>query len=1051
MPSAYYRTDDPVENFKIRIGIREFETRRHFSHLEQSGQNISDLLNTDAMMYTYVNKDYFTDSATPPVAHIEGYESFLGAAVSAGGAGSTGREGPSQFDLGVANRQKGLSGKLFRDKPYKSMHICLATDIDKAGLTAKPAWGLTADYSSHFKEHILCTIRLYQDGLMEVSPSLSGISEEILSADGQTQHTGDASHGAAVSLFMTDRTAEAALKKGFLLSTFRVRSDKGDEFEYAVYNTHEVLIPHKIEDIMKAQRAQDAIRSGQNIGGVNWKQDPPPMTKHKTITYYAEIVSGSGFEGDRLYVNYKVKVPRGWELRVGNLSDGAANKDGVNLDGEIDLNSKKSGANKVTSSLRGTTHTARVSDGPMGTSLRMSLLRPRFSGVRVAHALSSDRGTRFIVGGALCGVEYPFWIVPALAIIFSLGYGTHGGNVQTALLKRKHKIIQGSSLSLSQRGKTHSHKQREVVGSSQLASDVAVFNHPLSFSFDLNDEEDVGVDFSSVPPVIQLQVYSLGWFGRHKLCGYGFLTMSTAPSCGAVDCEVTTWKPRGGIHSQMNDFFLGNSVRLRDADFADFSMKGQNVKGLKKGVGALNKFGFLSETAGTLRLRSQVVIADPRIVANRLQAQATRESNSAASGTQLKRTVQDILQTFKSTTGLQRSIAANSTASLRSVLTESQQPGSTTNSGARPSISNILDTLNADSKASKVADILARARAKTAKNKRDAEEKKAAAGVELAPIRGGVPTNNTPSSSSSSSVVAAGGIAAYDPHIEKTKKSDSNNNNNNTNNTSNSGNNIDVTATDKLTPPSGDDLLTTPMRAEKRGAKSATSSTAREDKKGNRPSSSGAETPPVDVTAAIAGGSRSITPSLEDGGVSGAAEAKTPATTRNKIPPLNSSGARKELPALTTATSSARKGSGGSVLSGNNSERGTPFKTETVTEEEGAKGDDERNEQTPLLSRQGSAASGANAIDSESSADNMTRVNLTRPNRNKSPPVAAVQLQAPSHRYDNSEHQDEEGEEEEELIVIKSGTIGGGGGENRTRPRETQEREALLGEEEEKE
>jgi hypothetical protein len=23
MPSAYYRTDDPVENFKIRIGIRE--------------------------------------------------------------------------------------------------------------------------------------------------------------------------------------------------------------------------------------------------------------------------------------------------------------------------------------------------------------------------------------------------------------------------------------------------------------------------------------------------------------------------------------------------------------------------------------------------------------------------------------------------------------------------------------------------------------------------------------------------------------------------------------------------------------------------------------------------------------------------------------------------------------------------------------------------------------------------------------------------------------------------------------------------------------------
>jgi hypothetical protein len=45
----------------------QFETRRHFSQLEQNGQIIDELLNTDAMVYTYVNKDYYTDSSVSQV------------------------------------------------------------------------------------------------------------------------------------------------------------------------------------------------------------------------------------------------------------------------------------------------------------------------------------------------------------------------------------------------------------------------------------------------------------------------------------------------------------------------------------------------------------------------------------------------------------------------------------------------------------------------------------------------------------------------------------------------------------------------------------------------------------------------------------------------------------------------------------------------------------------------------------------------------------------------------------------------------------------------
>jgi hypothetical protein len=501
------------------------------------------------------------------------------------------------------------------------------------------------------------------------------------------------------------------------------------------------------------------------------------------------------------------------------------------------------------------------------------------------------------------------------------------------------------------------------VGSCQLAGDIAVFNHPLSFSFDLLDEEDAALDFSSVPPVIQLQVYSVGWFGRHKLAGYGYLTLSTSPSTGAADCEVSTWKPLGGVRSKMDDFFLGNSVRLRDADFADISKSGKGS--LKKAVGALNKFGFLSETAGSLRLRCQVVLTDPRIVAKRLLVQASAESSAALAGTQLKRTVQDILQTFKSTTGLQRSLAANSTASLRTVLAESQAAGGST---TKPSVSSIMDALNADSKASKVADILARARAKTAKSKRDAEEKKAAA---LAPVKG-PQAHITPSSSSSS---MSGGIAsAYDPHIEKPSIAISDESHQ-------SGTAMD----NHQLPPSA---MTTPATKERREAKQA----RLEEKKNSRHTES-------DETQSGTH-SRSRTPVAEGDHV---AEAKS------------GSAKKKELPVLTGLV---RKGSGGGGARAPRSSEKTSIADAVEDEGEGARGED-----TPLLSRQGSAS----GLDPDGGG--MTRANLTRPQRKKTPPVQS-QPQSQPHRYDNAD----DDEEEAELLVIKRPSAAG-----------SQEQEALLG------
>jgi hypothetical protein len=40
-----------------------------------------------------------------------------------------------------------------------------------------------------------------------------------------------------------------------------------------------------------------------------------------------EIVSASGFESSKLFINYQVVVPHGWNLRTGNVVDGVAEED----------------------------------------------------------------------------------------------------------------------------------------------------------------------------------------------------------------------------------------------------------------------------------------------------------------------------------------------------------------------------------------------------------------------------------------------------------------------------------------------------------------------------------------------------------------------------------------------------------------------------------------------------------------------------------------------------------------------------------------------------
>ena len=91
---------------------------------------------------------------------------------------------------------------------------------------------------------------MFKEGFIEVSPSLSQIIEE-------NPHIDDLGSDMiqqkpiAISAFIEDSTVHTALRKGFRLSTFRLMSEKGAEFEYAIQNVNELLVPYKIEQILQ--------------------------------------------------------------------------------------------------------------------------------------------------------------------------------------------------------------------------------------------------------------------------------------------------------------------------------------------------------------------------------------------------------------------------------------------------------------------------------------------------------------------------------------------------------------------------------------------------------------------------------------------------------------------------------------------------------------------------------------------------------------------------------------------------------------------------------
>jgi len=705
--SAFYRSDDSVDNFRLKVFVRELskvirreegdaagsdgpieeeiilswqekmygpadvaeflkhkdstfktkdaheaDTYRHMASLEEKGKPMTNLLKP-VMFYTYTDKSNKLPRGSGPVRYNEdeNMEPYLSVATT------------HHANADVGGRERKVNERFYREKPHKVMHVCMATDVDVEALKNKPIYP-----AAHYVEHLLCSITVFNDGLIECVPEFSKNLDEERKRGAET---------VIPSVFMNDETVAASLKKhmGMKLRTYQVNSMNGRTYEYNIQNMNDYFSPLDIDEKRKQDLAKDAINArncrvtesitkGESDTSI-WRQDPPSKGYAKSLVYYAEIVSGSGFEGDRLFVDYEVVVPQGWNLRTGNLVDGVGEQDLVNkamgLDTSVDggggeigqqlaLNLLESDGyldgEEARGMLHGVTQMSEVSERRGGIIL--PVLRPFWRGNRLRHSFDpiarNVLGLGFFFYNCLCvilGVHYPFWVVSALVFLFALGSGHPGGSSQA--------VLQTKSLGEKGSGQSKDNKNHVLAGP-LVSATVANFNHLINLSFDVKDLDISKVmnSPSSTVPTIVFTVYSVGALGRINIEGYSYYHMPE--KAGQIEATIRTWKPTGGIETQMRNYFLGSPPHIIDR--ANFYASDKNPHG-KPARSVLNHFGVRTENSGEIRFRINVASTEPSKMKPVVVGKDMSQEKKLAGA---RRTVDQILKTYRSGTSIEKSI-----------------------------------------------------------------------------------------------------------------------------------------------------------------------------------------------------------------------------------------------------------------------------------------------------------------------------------------------------------------------------------------------------------
>src|SRR5690606_2383266 len=77
---------------------------------------------------------------------------------------------------------------------------------------------------------------------------------------------------------------------------------------------------------------------------------------------------------------------------------------------------------------------------------------------------------------------------------------------------------------------------------------------------------------------------------------------------GIYNYDIKCWKPKGSIRSSLKSFFIGGSAVLNDISYT----------AIPKGFNQifLNRFGFVTESSGSLRIRIHVITQQQQVAQN---------------------------------------------------------------------------------------------------------------------------------------------------------------------------------------------------------------------------------------------------------------------------------------------------------------------------------------------------------------------------------------------------------------------------------------------------
>ncbi|XP_075240651.1 tectonic-like complex member MKS1 [Convolutriloba macropyga] len=171
--------------------------------------------------------------------------------------------------------------------------------------------------------------------------------------------------------------------------------------------------------------------------------------------------------------------------------------------------------------------------------------------------------------------------------------------------------------------------------------EVCNFGFPFEFELFFRKEAEDDDDSSSEWPTLFIEVLSIDQWLRFRTEGYGWIKLPAAP--GIYETEVSCWRPlgNGSISTQLRRFFVGGSPELEDIAYAAKPTTHEGV--------VLSKYGFLTESTGSVRLRFNTIMQSQLFLEKGFQDKKKKSAVSMIDrlgGHSMQATVQNVLETF---------------------------------------------------------------------------------------------------------------------------------------------------------------------------------------------------------------------------------------------------------------------------------------------------------------------------------------------------------------------------------------------------------------------